>query len=133
MKKWFKLLYPLLIFPLLALPTEIATDHHIAFFQQSPETLLNHDWERAERAYKSFYHDGDKEVLITTVVLLCITIALLVYNGLKIKGMIKRMVFYLVTFAITYALSGWFYNYNFFYTYGYTIFPEIQDMHIRPV
>ncbi len=132
MKKWFKLLYPLLIFPLLAFPTEIATDHHIAFFEMSEEVIRD-PMKTGEASYKSFYHDGDKEVLITTVVLLCLTIALLIYNGLKINGMVKRMVFYLVTFAITYALSGWFYNHNFFYTYGYTIFPEIKDMHIRPL
>ncbi len=132
MKKWFKLFYPLLIFPLLVFPTEIATNDHIASFQMSRDVLLNHDWEKAERATKSFYYDGDREVLITTVVLLCITIALLIYNGLKIDGMVKRMVFYLVTFAIAYVLSGWFYNYNFFYSYWYVIFPEIPDMNIRP-
>ncbi len=37
MKKWFKLLYPLLIFPLLALPTQVVTEHHIASYQMNPE------------------------------------------------------------------------------------------------
>ncbi len=129
MKKWFKLLYPLLIFPLLALPTQVVTEHHIASYQMNPEERA--DMEKAERIYKSFYHDGDKEVFTTTIVLLCISIALLFYNGLKINNMSKRMVFYLVTFVITYALSGWFYNYNHFSNYWYDIFPELQEMRIR--
>ncbi len=112
MKKWFKLLYPLFIFPLLAFPTELATDDHIASFQLSIDAL--HDAEKADKSYESFYYDGDREVFITTIVLLCITVGLLACNGLKINGMVKRIAFYLVTFAITYALSGWFYNHNFF-------------------
>ncbi len=129
MRKWFKLLYPLLIFPLLALPTRLATNDHLASYQMNPEERV--DMKKADEIYRNFYYDGDKEVFITTIVLLCITTGLLVYNGLKINGMVKRMVFYLVTFAITYALSGWFYNYNHFSNYWYDIFPELHGMTIR--
>ncbi len=129
MKKWFKLLYPLLIFPLLVWPTEIVTNDHIAYFQLSEEAM--NDREKADEEYKNLYHDGDKEVLITTIVLLCITVVLLVCNGLKIDSKVKRMIFYLVTIAVAYTLSGWFYNYNHFRNYWYVIFPEIQGMPIR--
>ncbi len=129
MKKWFKLLYPLLIFPLLVFPTDVATDHHIANYQLSEPAREN--MEIAEREYKNLYYDGDREVFITTIVLSCITVALLVCNGLKINSMPKRIVFYLVTFSIAYALSGWFYNYNHFRSYWYDIFPELQEMRVR--